>query len=247
MNPGPYAAPGAPPVSTVADVKEAAELMNAKSTLTAAQKQKLVPDGSTLAAWGVTDSSPAKHRQLAERLMFTASAFELGLLGSVLIPALLDDPYDAFATPTAAGATVDELGAILEGFYAELGKANELACGHRGIKLSLADNVVLIVSGDTPKNAFVQSGWGDGTINNSNTLFVRSNGFLQPGWFGKIAPGQRSNFDPTTGNLSAGTAVATSTTGALAGVLHAISRGNAQFVSAVTQASYQGVLAPNAP
>lgn len=30
-------------------------------------------------------------------------------------------------------------------------------------------------------------------------MFVRSNGYLRPGWFGNVAPTGKTTFDPTTG------------------------------------------------
>jgi hypothetical protein len=113
---------------------------------------------------------------------------------------------------------------------------------------SLADNVVMVVSGDTYKNPFERAGWSDGTPGNSNLLIVRSNGFVKPGWFGAITPGTRTNFDPTTGELapsaSPGPNHTPSTTAAQLGLLYAITRGNTAVVAQVSAAPYAGVIQP---
>jgi hypothetical protein len=132
-------------------------------------------------------------------------------------------------------------------FYAELATSTESRCSNAGQPLPLADNVVLLVSGDTFKNSFNRNGWGDGTPGNSNLLFVRSNGFLKPGWFGTIAPGVRTNFDPATGVASATANLNASTAAAQLGILFAIARGNTAAVAQVSSAPFGGVIETTLP
>lgn len=117
-----------------------------------------------------------------------------------------------------------------------------------GTPRSLADNVVLVVRGDTPKNAFNRNGWGDGTPGGSNQLHVRGNGFLKSGWFGRISPILgRTNFDPADGVTKVEALAEPATTAALLGVRHAITRGNVSAVTAVSSATYAGVVAASPP
>ena len=140
-------------------------------------------------------------------------------------------------TPTADGLT-----RILDGFYAKLAAATETSCSHAGRTLSLADNVVLVVNGDTFKNPFNRAGWGDGTVGGSNLVFVRGNGYLRPGWFGEVTPTARTNFDPWTGALQPSTPNAASTLAAQLGVLYAIARGNPAAVGRSSAGPYAGVI-----
>ena len=120
----------------------------------------------------------------------------------------------------------------------------------RGFHLVTRRGDVLIVSGDTPKDSFNSNGWPDGTTANYNLLYVRSNGWLTPGWFGQVSPLGKADFSPTTGQQVSPSTPASSASarnGALGGVLHAISRGNAAFVNLSGVGACQGVLAPTAP
>ena len=118
------------------------------TTITPAMQQDLLPSAATLATWGVTGATPAAVSTFAERLLFTANAFRLGLISTVILPGFNDDPHAAFTSGTATTGG-DGLAQILDSFYAELQSHAETGCGHSGQQLSLADNVVLVVSGDT--------------------------------------------------------------------------------------------------
>ena len=142
--------------------------------------------------------------------------------------------------------TVRSLVGILDGFYAELASVNELGCGHNGAPLTLADNVVFVVSGDTPKNSFTAAGWPDGSA--GNLLYVRSNGWLTPGWFGDVlSASTKTNFNPTTGALDPAATNEASLAAAVNGLLYAIARGSAPAVSAFNTSPYAGVVAAPAP
>jgi hypothetical protein len=92
------------------------------------------------------------------------------------------------------------------------------------------------------KDSFNSAGWPDGTPGNSNWLYLRSNGFPRPGWFGDIEPTQRTNFDPTTGLTGPTAAVAPATAATCAGVLYSIARGDKARVATVTSAPFDGVI-----
>jgi hypothetical protein len=239
---GPYGtASGAPTPVSVANVTAAVAAFN--GLIPASEQAKLTPTAAQIASYfpaGVTPSSV--ETTLATNLAFAANALKLGLVGSIVLPAYNDDPHGLFAA-NGETARADNLASMLNVFYTDLGTANEASCGSAGKKLSLADNTVMVVDGDTPKNSFDNEGWPDGTIGSANILYVRSNGYTIPGWFGDISPTARTNFDPSTGQLSAGTTNAASTAAAFAGTLYAIARGSQAEVAKFTTAPFVGVLA----
>lgn len=241
--PLPYGpAAGAPAATPAPDVPSAIAALKATATVSATLEAELVPDATKLATWYPADA-PVVVKQLAERLLFTANLLRKGLVGTVVMPALNDDPHGAWLGAAPAAARADVLAGILDRFYAELAAANETACGHEGRPLSLADNTVLVVTGDTPKNAFNNAGWPDGTPANSNFVYVRANGFLVPGWFGAISPQGKTEFDPKTGALAPAGTAAASQTAALQGVLYAITRGDTNAVNDVATGAIDGLIA----
>jgi hypothetical protein len=239
----PYgSAPNGPTATSAADVVGALAALKAATSISAELEKALTPDPAKLATWYPPGSAPAVAA-LAERLLFTANAFRHGLVGTVIMPAVDDDPHGAFATAGYAATRADTMAKILDSFYAELASGNETSCSHDGKPLSVADNTVLVASGDTPKNSFDNVDWPDGSPLNSNLVYVRSNGFLVPGWFGALTPQGKSDFDPKTGELVPSPAAAASKTGALQGLLYAITRGDAKAVAAVAPAAYDGLIA----
>ena len=120
----------------------------------------------------------------------------LGLTSSVLMPAMEDDPHGAFGDMANLRTTTTALGAILDGFLADLAAVQDASCAGT----TMADNVVLTIHGDTPKDPRNRSGWPDGTPDNSNWMYVMGNGLLKTGWFGGVkADGTVKGFDPSTG------------------------------------------------
>jgi hypothetical protein len=214
-----------------------------------ALQQDLTPSPAKLATWGINASTPQSLATLANNLLFCANAFRLGLVSTVVMPAFNDDPHGAFASGEAApAARADALARVLDGFYAELALHSEPKSSTTGTPLSLADNVVLVVSGDTPKSSFNRNGWPDGTAGGANLIYVRSNGYMKPGWFGRLSQQTgRTNFDPVTGTASGTTPAANSTAAAQLGILFAIARGNATVVSQASTAPYSGVVESTLP
>jgi hypothetical protein len=234
---GPYGpATGAPPATAAMDIDAAIALFDM------ATQAQLRPTPQQLARYVPMTAQPIEIT-FATELAFTANAFRAGLLASVVLPAFDEDPHTAFDGGTAT-ARANDLAMALDAFYRDLAMTNEPTCGHGGQPLSLADNTVTIVSGDTPKDSYNKLGWVDGTIGNANILYVRSNGFTKPGWFGEISPMARINFDPTTGALDPMGPNSVSTDAAWAGALYAIARGDDTAVARFTQAPHAGVIAP---
>lgn len=240
-------ATGSPAALSVTSIDSAVAAIRAVVPLSPADEQELRPSATKLASW-IDASSPANHLELARNLLFAANAFRMGLVSTVVLPALNDDPHGAFAAGDAqVTARANGLARILDSFYAELAANNEKNCGHAGQKLSLADNVVMIVSGDTPKNPFNRNGWSDGTPGGTNLLYFRSNGFLKAGWFGRITSNGKLNFDPASGQGSPSATPQTSLTAAQLGILFAITRGNMTVVTQVSPAPFQGLISAPLP
>jgi hypothetical protein len=241
FDPAPYAAvPNGPTAVNVNGVDAAIDALTKMKAISAAEAESLRADPSISSTWH-SPGAPNKITSLAQQLLFTARLFERGLVATVVIPALRDDPHGAFAQLAETTTTADDLSGILDGFFGELAKATEKSCGYKSAPLSLADNVVVVVSGDTPKNSFDKAGWPDGTPGNANLLYVRGNGWTVPGWFGEITPAGKTNFDPKTGAL-AKTTDAASLAAALSGVLYAVTRGNGMAVGELNPGPYGGVV-----
>ena len=226
------------PYAFVASWSDAAALVESKGV----PATEISPDPTILAQW-YGASSPSTLVTLGSSLLFAANAFRTNAASTVIMRGFDDDPHGAFASPQYAATMADSLAQVIHGFYTELARYPEPTCSHDGRKISLADNVVLVVTGDTPKNSFVASGWPDGTPSNSNYVYVRSNGFLRSGWFGSVAPSLATGFDPKTGALSGATALEDKNAEALA-LLYAITRGNGPLVASLGAAPYAGVVAP---
>jgi hypothetical protein len=158
---------------------------------------QLAPSDEDLARYGIDGGTPTKLSEIARTLITAAKAFKLGLTQSVILPAMRDDPHGAFQNMGNLRNTVGTLGQILDEFMGDLGAEQDPVCTSR----SLADNVVITVHGDTPKDPRNMNGWPDGTPGNANWLYVMGNGHLKTGWFGGVkADGSVSGFDPSSGN-----------------------------------------------
>jgi hypothetical protein len=242
-------APGAPSATHANTVSDAITAVGVATSLTPAQQAMLTPDSATVSMWlGGTNTPTTEMSTFAENLVFTFNAFRLGLVGTVVMSVLADNPKGYFAGgPTAAGTASDQLAGLLQAFFAALAGAAEPSCSHAGAALSLADNVAFIITGDTPKDPFTSAGWPDGTPENSNWIFFRSNGWLKPGWFGQIdQDAGLVTFAPQTGALGIATKVDDSNAASLA-ILFAIARGHTANVTAVSSAPYEGAVSPNPP
>jgi hypothetical protein len=156
----------------------------------------LAPSAADLSRYGVSAATPSKLASLASTLIVTAKAFGLGLTSSVVLPAMKDDPHGAFTDMANLRATTTALGMILDAFMGDLTSMDDPACSSK-----LADNTIITIHGDTPKNPLNRSGWPDGTPGNSNWIYALGAGHLKTGWFGGIdRNGTVSGFDPATGN-----------------------------------------------
>ena len=189
---------------------------------------QLMPTAADLTRYGVTNATPAKLQNIANTLITTYKAFKLNLTSSVMLPAMQDDPHGAFADMPTLTSTVQSLGTMLDAFMADLMSEPDPMCA--GAKLG--DNLVMTVTGDTPKTPLNPAGWGDGTPSNSNWIYVLGNGYLKAGWFGQVkGDGTIETYNPSTGaNIAGGTTAALSGP-AGAAVLYAVARGDSRQVS----------------
>lgn len=188
---------------------------------------QLAPSTDDLGRYGIDAGAPNKLAELARGFITTAKAFKLGLTQSVIMPAMRDDPHGAFNNMDNLRNTVASLGTILDEFMNDMMAIQDPACSAR----SLADNVVLTVHGDTPKDPRNRGGWPDGTPNNSNWLYVLGNGHLKTGWFGGVrANGTTDGFDPTTGNVAPGQQSNATSAAAGAAVAFAVAKGDMRRV-----------------
>src|SRR5262245_15783409 len=134
-----------------------------------------------------TSSSPTGSRPL--------KAFKLGLTSSLIMSYARDDPHGLFSNGDATPmADATALGKILDAFMTQAAAMPDPTCSSK----SLADKVVMTMHGDTTKDPYDRNGWGDGTMANSNVLYVFGNGYLKTGWFGTYTPGSVTVWDPAT-------------------------------------------------
>ena len=176
--------------------------------------------------YGITAGTRANVAEIGRTLIIAVKAFKLGLTSSVVLPAMRDDPHGAWNDMAGTLATVASLGAIFDAFWADLDATPDDSCGGA----SLADNFVMTIHGDTPKDPLNKDGWPDGTPGNANWVYVLGNGLLKTGWHGGIdRNGGVTGFDPATGQNAAfdGAASAQATTAAIA---YAVSRGDTRRV-----------------
>jgi hypothetical protein len=243
-----YVAQNGQPAPLVAEDSSAAIAALAQANVvSSATAQDLAPSDATVATWFDATNAPNDLLALAEDLAFAANAFRDNVASTILVGALRDDPHGAF-DDSSVTYHADALASILHHFYAALAANDEPACSHDGHVLSLADNVVLVVTGDTPKDPFNRYGWPDGTPGASNIVYVRSNGWLTPGWFGDLAaPYSWKGFDPASGAPSVGATLAADQSAEALGLLYAITRGNAALVAVVSSAPYQAAVASSSP
>ena len=188
---------------------------------------RLAITDSDRARYGVDLGTRANVLSLAENLIVSAKAFALGLTSSVVMPAMEDDPHGAFNDLGSLRSVTTALGKILDGFMADLAMVQDASCGGT----TLADNMVMTIHGDTPKDPRDRGGWPDGTPGNANWMYVYGNGLLKTGWHGGIgADGTVKGFDPRTGEDN-DTASRDLAAPASAAVAYAIARGDMRRAS----------------
>ena len=156
--------------------------MNLLSKNLAAQ---LTPTAADQALFGLTGTTPGAVTNMSNAMITTVKAFSLGLTSMLVMRGFNNDPHGMFADGDAqATTTAVAMGKMLNGLH-DLAKSKaDPSCSAK----TLADSIVMSVSGDTFKAPFNRNGWGDGTPNGSNVLYVMGGGHLKTGWFGDMDP-----------------------------------------------------------
>lgn len=166
---------------------------------------------------------------LIENLIVTAKAMKLGLTNNVIIQAFFNDPHSAFGNADAARNNAVLIGRALDSFVSDLG--------------DLADDTVISVQGDTPKDPFSAVGnYADNTPGNSNWMFVRGNGYLKTGWYGGIrGNGSVFGWNPANGQEVDGQSSSVTGTAGAAAVLWAVCKGDKRRFSDLTRVNIDGI------
>jgi hypothetical protein len=140
--------------------------------------------------------------------------------------------------------TVKALGQYLDQFMTDMMGVQDPSC----TSSSMADNLVITVHGDTPKDPTNRNGWPDGTPSNSNWMYVMGNGYLKTGWFGGVhADGRESGFDPSTGADVPGQSSNMTSAAAGAAVAYAVCKGDIRTVNNFYSGpSLDGIVNPTA-
>ena len=168
--------------------------MNLLSKNLAAQ---LTPTTADEQLFGLAGNSPGAVASMTRAMITTVKAFSLGLTSMLIIRGFNNDPHGLFAGGDAAAMGVGvALKNMLNGLQQFAKSRQDPACSAK----TLADSLIFSVNGDTYKAPFARAGWGDGTPQNSNILYVMGGGYTKTGWFGSIAPGAVQGWDPATGN-----------------------------------------------
>jgi hypothetical protein len=192
--------------------------------------------------YGVTASTPTTIVEIAHALCTGVKAFGLGLTSCLVLPAMQDDPHPAFQNMALLASNVKTLGMIFNAFMADCMALPDPA-GCTGA--TLADSMVLTISGDTPKTGLQNSGWPDGTVDNHNLLMVWGGGWLNTGWYGNLdASGNLTTWDPNTGGTGTLTSQALGTPAASA-VAYAVTKGDARRVQDFGGTAPPGVIVAN--
>lgn len=191
---------------------------------------QLTPTAADLALFGITGTTPGAVTQMANAMITTVRAFSLGLTSMLVMRGFNNDPHGMFAAGDAAAmATAQAVGKMLNGLHDFAKSKADPSCSAK----TLADSIVFSVSGDTFKAPFARNGWGDGTPNGSNVLYIQGGGHLKTGWFGDMDPTAGAvGWDQATGTTSGAYTGRGAELGAsaAAALLYAVSKGDARRV-----------------
>ncbi len=191
---------------------------------------QLTPTAADEAAYGVNAGTATALKDHAHVLITAIKAFKLGLTSMINMSPFLDDPHGAFGGGDQMPADMAAaLGMQFDAFMAQAMATPDPGCSSK----SLADNLVITIAGDLPKDPLERSGWPDGTNGNANWIYVYGAGYLKTGWFGKYGMNGVSTFDPQTGNpVPTSQTVSTASMGntAVAAAAFAIAKGDLRRV-----------------
>jgi hypothetical protein len=173
--------------------------------------------------YGVDNGTPGNVSSIADALIVATKAFSLGLMNSIVVPFMQDDPHGAFDN-NSVGPTSLRLKKIFDGFQAHATATLDSATGQ-----PIFNDTVITAYGDTYKAPFDTGGWGDGTPNNSNIIFAFLQGHVFSGWLGNIGQNNVQMIQPN-GTLAAYN-TAQSETLAAASIAYAIAKRDTRAIS----------------
>ena len=203
---------------------------------------QLTPTAEDQALFGLTKQTPGAVTNMSNAMITTVKAFSLGLTSMLVMNGFRNDPHGLFgggdAGPMAVGQAI---GKMLNGLHDFAKSQQDPGC----LAKSLADRIVFSVNGDTFKSPFQREGWGDGTPNGSNLLYVMGGGYLKTGWFGDMDPTAGAvGWDQATGASGGAYTGRGAELGASAAsaLLYAIARGDMRQVPVIGKALGEGVV-----
>ncbi len=201
---------------------------------------QLTPTQADLDLFGITGATPGAVQNMARAMITTVRAFSLGLTSMLVMRGFNNDPHGLFAGGDAQPTQVGQaIGKMMNGLYNLAKSKQDPACSAK----TLADSMVFSVSGDTYKAPFARGGWGDGTPQNTNLLYVMGGGYVKSGWFGSVTPNGVQGWDPGTGNTGGAYQGATLGGAAAAAALFAVAKGDMRRVrDFYTGAAIDGVV-----
>jgi hypothetical protein len=186
---------------------------------------KLQITQADLDRYGIDGTTRANVRDIGRAFIVAVKAFKMGLTNAIALPAMRDDPHGAFADGSAMSVP-PMLKKVFDGFMNDLKATVDDNTGQ-----VLADDTVITICGDTTKTPLNRGGWGDGTPNNSNVIWVYSAGHLKSGWFGGTTRnGVAQGFD-AAGNTAAYNGANTARM-ALASVAYAVAKRDDRAINA---------------
>lgn len=149
-------------------------------------------------AYGLDQGSGGDGRiqGLATFLIVAAKMIKLALVSNFSIQAFNDDPHGAYNNVGNSQQFALSLGRVFNAFWSDMANTVDPL----GDSNTLAQEVVMQVTGDTVKNPENPAGWGDGS-RGSSTSWVWGAGATKTGDFGGLQLGNGGHsFDPQTGD-----------------------------------------------
>jgi hypothetical protein len=186
---------------------------------------KLAVTPADLTRYGIDGGSRANVTAIARTFIIAVKAFKMGLTNSIVMPAMNDDPHDAFSSGDVNSIPA-RLRAVFDAFMADLTTTID-----ENTMKPLSEDTVITICGDTTKDPLNRNAWPDGSPQGTNTVYVWSGGHLKTGWFGQVkANGNVDGFDGN-GNATAYNGANTARF-AMASIAYAIAKRDERAISA---------------
>jgi hypothetical protein len=132
------------------------------------------------ARYGIDGNTRGNVKAIGEAFIVAVKSFKMGLTSSVVLPAMRDDPHGAFSSGDV-NVVPPQLKLVFDGLLSDLAATTD-----DNTLVSLIDDTVISIHGDTTKDPLDNNGWPDGTPMNSNMVYIYGAGQLKTGWFGGV-------------------------------------------------------------